>query len=269
MDPVLTQSGLADLLHVDEDIVARLLVETDVPRLLIAGEIRFLSQDVIRWLGQLNGAVLSPDTVHTQVVAGESDSAPLDSARAGESPFVEAELLVALETTCGEPSSNEARHRLLDMLRVLGDGLHNTITRLSGDRLDIVPTQETNWKVAEPGGVPIQSLSILWAETSRAHSSEEGQLDKPHIALTLSASEISMALRVPEGIEPPAVSAVRNLKASGAEMGYGVEDGSWLAAYRYPLTSRPPTLLSLEVRFEADLERLVPLWQRIAAPVNG
>lgn len=269
MDPVLTQNGLADLLHVDEDIVARLLVETDVPRLLIAGEIRFLSQDVIHWLGQLNGSVLSPDTVHTEVVSVEPCSAPLDSARAGESPFVEPELLAALDVTSAEVSANEARHRLLGMLAVLGDGLHNTVSRLSGDRLAILPTQETCWKVAESGGEPIQSLSILWAETSGSHTSGAGPLDKPHIALTLSAREISMALKVPEGIEPPVVSAVRNLKASGAEMGYGVEDGSWLAAYRYPLTGRPPTLLSLEVLFEADLERLVPLWQRIAAPVNG
>ena len=85
----------------------------------------------------------------------------------------------------------------------------------------------------------------------------------------MSAHEISLALRVPEGIDPPVASAVRNLKASGAEMGYGVEDGSWLAAYRYPIATGAPTLLALQVQLEADLERLVPLWERTFTQISG
>ncbi|MEC9072112.1 MAG: hypothetical protein VX938_07025, partial [Myxococcota bacterium] len=142
-----------------------------------------------------------------------------------------------------------------------------TLFRLSGARLSLDPEAPTSpWEWKGAGQAPIQSLTMVWGVRGSTGNTVN---DQPHITLSLSAHEISLALRVPEGIEPPVSSAVRNLKASGAEMGYGVEDGSWLAAYRYPIAQGAPTLLALQVQLEADLERLVPLWERTFTQISG
>jgi hypothetical protein len=265
MDPLLTERGLAALLKVDEGLVARLLVESDLPRLQFAGELRFVTEDVISWLRQQRGVLLAPETIPGDAV--EVSPTALSPASANEQPFVESNVLRALGVGAGNPKANDHRAQLREILLGLGQGINETLSRLSRGRLGPDEAQPTSpWKVEGPDAPPIESMTMYW---KILQSRPSGFSAQPHISLTLNAHEVSLALRVPEGIDPPVNAAVRNLKASGAEMGYGVEDGSWLAAYRYPFAERAPTLLSLRIQLEADLERLVPLWDRVAAQVNG
>ena len=269
MEPVLTQRGLAEMLQVDDGIVARLVLETDVPHLQLAGEVRFITADVIAWLREREGGVLAPETVPVVPIRRPVSSAAAapGPAKAGEKPFLSVMLLSALDARSSDPGANGARADLREVLLELGSGLGQTLVRLSGGRLSLDPNEPTTpWELKGRGEAPIQSLTLCWVVQG---SSRDRGSDQPQITLSLSAHEVSLALRVPEGIDPPAPSTVRNLKASGAELGYGVEDGSWLAAYRYGITEPAPTLLSLQVLLEADLERLVPLWERIFTQISG
>jgi len=265
MDPVLTEHGLAALLQVDEGIVARLLVESDLPRFQLAGELRFVTEDVVSWLRQQRGVLMAPETIPGDVF--EVSPTTLSPASVDEQPFVDPNVLRALGVGAANPKANDHREQLREILLNLGQGISETLSRLSGERLGPDEAQPTSpWEVEGLDALPIESMTMYWGILQ---SGTSGFTDQPHISLTLSAHEVSLALRVPEGIDPPINAAVRNLKASGAEMGYGVEDGSWLAAYRYPFAERAPTVLSLRIQLEADLERLVPLWDRVATQVNG
>ena len=51
MSSVLTHAELAEFLQLPTALVARLVEETDLPRIAIAGNLRFITGDVLGWLG--------------------------------------------------------------------------------------------------------------------------------------------------------------------------------------------------------------------------
>ena len=149
MSAVLNDEGLAQLLKLDEGLVRRLLTETDLPRLVIAGHRRFITEDVLSWL-RTQGSVLPVMTVSEALEAPVRASDPLvfRAAEEDEVPFVSRAALSSLGRGQLDPSENLSRQQVRDALAAIGDALHAKLVRLSHDRLHPSPTEANRTSAA-------------------------------------------------------------------------------------------------------------------------
>ena len=138
MPAVLTDSELAKLLQIEPPLVARLIEESDLPRVRIAGHVRFITQDVLAWLSEQT-SLLEPLRESVQSVGdpeAAKDVAPSERdtmilpATEDEAPFVSREALSALGRHAADPSYNLMRQQVRDGVAALGDALHPTLIQL-------------------------------------------------------------------------------------------------------------------------------------------
>ncbi len=260
MGQILTERDLAKLLRVDDTVVARLVAETDLPRVTVDGQLRFLKAGVIDWLGRQRGEILPPEPEPEPAPAPAAVTS-LPSAAEGETPFVTSAALAALGAGAADPAKNLERLQVRDALLGLNDALLPLLGRLGDGRLH--PPQDgkhrtSGWRVDDPARDRVSAISIAWGEGERA---EPGFADRPHLEVELSAGELRVALVAPHGFsDAPTDAEVAELRATG--LAAALHEAPPTIAKVYPLRLPAPTLAALAGALEGDLRRLVPLWKR-------
>jgi hypothetical protein len=268
MSSVLTDAELGELLQLDVALVARLVEETDLPRVEIAGQRRFITAEVLGWLAT-QGALLAPDDVSDAEEAAEglppspstADTVILP-AEEDEVPFVSRTALASLGSGASDTGQNLARQQVRDGLAALGDALHPTLVRLSHDRLHPAPTEAdrtSRWRF-EAGSEPIRQVTMAWGE------GPPGFDERAHVALTVTSDAIEFTVRAPGGGGPPA-AVVQRARASGALV--AIEPEAWAVTYLYEVVRGAPTAAVLLARLGRDAKTLVPLWLTAADGVES
>ena len=259
-DPVLTVDDLAHLLKTTPASVLGLLERTDLPRALLEGEPRFVTAQVLQWLGSranANPKELLPRAPEAVVVVPPRP-APRDhltAASLGEHPWVPAEALDALVDGARDAARNLDRLKLRDALLELNDVLVPVLTRLSGGRLhphDDEKLRTSPWRIDLDVDGRIEDIRIAWGEGAEAPACFA---DRPHIEVVLAASELRVALLVGQR---ETLNLGADVRAAFEASGFIVSADAVAKAYDLPRPS--PTLHGAIVAIERDLERLVPCW---------
>jgi len=268
MSTVLTHTELGELLLIDQALVARLVEETDLPRVAIAGQLRFITTEVLDWLGAQDALLVPEARVDDENAAAEEDAshpAAADTvilpAEEDEVPFVTRTALASLGSGAADPGQNLARQQVRDGLAALGDALHPSLVRLSHDRLHPAESEAertSRWRF-EVGSKPIQQVTMTWGEGAA------GFTERPHLALTVTGDAIEFSVGAPRGPGPLA-ALVHGARASGAMVAIEPGGGAWTVTYLYEVARGAPTAAVLHARLERDAKTLVPLW---LAAANG
>lgn len=257
MSPVLTDLELAELLQLDSALVARLVDETDLPRVVIGGSRRFVTAQVLAWLGDQEVLLEPVVEVPGVPLTSESETVilPADS---DEIPFVSRAALGALGRGAADPTQNLARQQVRDALAALGDALHTTLIRLSHDRLHPSPSEADRtspWRLDGNRG-PIDQITMTWAQGE----GPPGFADRPRVALSVTADALEFAVQVPGGAGAPVPNFVQRARASGAMVSIAPDDGPWSITYFYEVARGAPTAAALQAQFARDAGTIVPLW---------
>ena len=171
MGAVLNDEELAQLLKLDEGLIDRLLAETDLPRVAIAGHVRFLTDDVLSWLRTQQSVLPVTESVPITVAPAPPEPQPIPTLRSAgqdEVPFVSRGALSSLGTGRSDPSENLARQQVRDALAAMGDALHTRLVRLSHDRLHPSPAESDRtspWRLGD-GISTIDHITICLLYTS-------------------------------------------------------------------------------------------------------
>lgn len=259
-DPVLTVDDLARLLKTTPANVLALMARTDLPRALLEGEPRFVTAQVLHWLGSRANAkpleLLPREPEPT--VAVPPKPAPRDqlsAASLGEHPWVASEALDALADGVSDAARNLDRLKLRDALLELNDVLVPALTRMSGGRLhphDDEKLRTSPWRIDLDADGRIEDIRIAWGEGVEAPPC---YADRPHLEVVLAAFELRVALVVGQRETLNLAAAERQ---AFEQSGFVVSEDSITRTYAL---SRPaPTLHGALVALERDLERLVPAW---------
>ena len=272
---MLTDEDLSKLLQIDLSLVTRLVEETAIPRLTIAGELRFLSADVLAWLS--DQAVLLPvapkaETIPfdvPEVTEGEAKRAVVTPAEAetvilpaqeDEVPFASRNSLLSLGQHAADPSYNLARQQVRDGLAALGDSLHPTLVRRSSDRLHPAPAEAdrtTPWRLDDTMEC-IDHITMTWAEGE----GPPGFRDRPRVALVVTSDAIEFSVQVPntQRYGAPNASFIKQARAGGAMISISPSPGPWSVTYLYDVARGAPTNAALVNQLGRDSRTLVPLW---------
>ncbi len=276
MNPVLTEAELAELLRLPPIVVDRLLSETDVPRLLIAGRVRFIAEDVVAWLRDQASPVLreqtAPASAATTAPGSAGTLAAAPPAAEGETPFVSFDELLALAEGAGEPAENLTRQRLRDALIALGDELQPTLTRSSRARLHPYPEEAhrtSRWRVDPGGEASIDRLVMPFGEgePGRLSAGQVGYGDRPRVELVLTSGQLTVRVSVPPDFKVDERHPVV-VRALGAGAACPPQpEGDWALEFSRPLAPRAPTQHALATEVRQRLELLIPVWlQASSAP---
>lgn len=272
MSSVLTDVELAEFLQLPTALVARLVEETDLPRVAIAGNLRFITGDVLGWLGTHEVLLVEDEAESTQEVPDEEPGSPSEAdtvilpAQEDEVPFVSRIALASLGSGAAEVGQNLARQQVRDALAALGDALHPSLVRLSHDRLYPAATETdrtSQWRF-EGGSDPIQKVCMAWAEGD----GPPGFGDRPHVALTITHDAIEFSVASPGGLRPRS-AGVNQARAAGAMIAIEHGNGPWSITYLYEVARGAPTATVLQTRLERDAKTLVPLWLSAVGEVEG
>ena len=269
MPAVLTDSELAKLLQIEPPLVARLIEESDLPRVRIAGHVRFITQDVLAWLSEQT-SLLEPLRESVQSVGdpeAAKDVAPSERdtmilpATEDEAPFVSREALSALGRHAADPSYNLMRQQVRDGVAALGDALHPTLIQLSGDRLHPSAGEADRtspWRL-EGGMECIDHIMMTWAEGE----GPPGFADRPRLALSVTSDAIEFSVQVPETWRalPPNKDMLKRARASGAMVARYPHSRAWSVTYLYDVARGAPTVGTLGAQLARDAKTLVPLWR--------
>ncbi len=259
-DPVLTVDDLARVLKTTPASVQALLERTDLPRALLDGEPRFVTAQVLQWLGSratANPKELLPHAPEPVVVVPPKRSPRdhLTAASLGEHPWVPAEALDALVDGVRDAARNLDRLKLRDALLELNDVLVPALTRLSGGRLhphDDEKLRTSPWRIDLDVDGRIEDIRIAWGEGVEAPACFA---DRPHLEVVLAAAELRVALVV--GLRET-LNLGSDERAAFDAAGFVVGEGAVTKVYALPRPS--PPLHGALVAIERDLERLVPCW---------
>ncbi|MDP6943726.1 MAG: hypothetical protein QF464_06210 [Myxococcota bacterium] len=256
MSAVLNDEGLAELLQLDMALVVRLLSETDLPRVAIAGNLRFVAKDVLDWLST-QSVLLAPSVTDKAPTADEVETVILP-ADEDEIPFVSRRALNSLGLGAHDPAQNLARQQVRDGLAALGDALHATLVRLSHDRLHPSPAEAdrtSSWRL-EAGGAPIEHVTMTWAEGPGL----PGFADRPHVALTVSVDAVAFSVKGPSRAQAPTQRSIHDSRTAGALVLMEPEQGPWSITCFYEVSRGAPTAARLQTQLSRDASILVPLW---------
>jgi hypothetical protein len=272
MASVLNDLELAKLLQIDPPLLARLIQETDVPRVMIADQMRFITQDVLSWLSAQE-ALLVPDAVGEPVKAsGEGDEQAADRAETvvlpaqdDETPFVTREALMSLGHHAADPTRNLLRQQVRDGLAALGDAIHPTLVRLSSDRLHPSPSEADRtspWRLDDQMEC-IDHVSMAWAEGAGL----PGFVDRARVVLSVTADAIEFSVRIPADPAdgPPNPAELKRARASGAMIAVAPGNDPWSVTYLYEVARGAPTAARLVAQLARDARTIVPLWLNAAA----
>jgi len=261
MSPVLTDAELAELLKLDQTLVERLVAETDLPRVTIAGERRFVTSNVLTWLSVQDTLLVlkeEKEAVSAEAIAASETDTVVVPAQEDEVPFVSRAALLSLSSGASDPGQNLARQQVRDGLAALGDGVHPTLVRLSHDRLHPSPAEADRtsaWRVDETTG-SIRHVTMAWAEGD----GPPGFVDRPHMALAVTGDAVEFSAKAPSG-PSPAAGIVNRARAGGAMVSIPAGNGPWAVTYLYEVgRCGAPTAASLQARLVRDAKTLVPLW---------
>ncbi|MEZ4267902.1 MAG: helix-turn-helix domain-containing protein [Myxococcota bacterium] len=266
MNPVLTEAELADLLRLSPVVIGRLLAETDLPRVQVAGQVRFLRDQVIAWLGEQRSPLLAARPLDAEAEAPKLASA-LPPADEAEGPFVAAEALAALSAVTPKTEDNLLRLQARDGLIAVADALLPSLGRRSQGRLQPAAgdAERTGlWRAEDAGGAPISSIAFTFSDASAPSATPVDE--RPRLVLTLEPRAVSFALVAPTAAGPASAEILAAAKQDGAKLTAAAADSPWSVRFRHTMASRPPTLNALVTRLDADARHLVPLWLSIVGP---
>ncbi len=269
MGAVLTDSELATLLKLELPLVARLIEESDLPRVTIAGQVRFITADVLRWLSAQE-TLLAPVELNdtdphnaqeppAEGLRSEADTVVLP-AEPDEAPFVTRQALSALGRHAADPDYNLMRQQVRDGVAALGDLLHPTLIQLSGDRLHTAPKEADRtsaWRLEEDMEC-IDHIMMTWAEGE----GPPGFDDRPRLTLSVTSDAVEFSVQVPETWRgaPPDSAMLTRARASGAMIARSPQSQAWSVTYLYDVARGAPTVGSLGAQLARDAKTLVPLW---------
>lgn len=258
---ILDRPALASLLRVDEDVVARLVAETDIPRVRIGGATRFVTDRVIAWLAAQEGELLAPLPEQPPARRDEGRREHLEPVGPGETPFVPDEALDALAPDAQTDSGrNLDRLKLRDALLELNDELLPMLNRLSHGRLHFPHDEKertTPWRVDQHPDGRIATISMTWGEGTR---SAPQFADQSRIEVELAHNELAVALHL---AKPLASDGLEAALERAREEGFATDkdDGTpGTVAKVYPLTRPTASLAAIARTLTQDLRVLVPIW---------
>lgn len=263
-DPVLTADELARLLKTTSATVSLLLERTDLPRALLLGEPRFVTAQVLHWLGARATArpkELVPDEPPALPPTPPAARVQLAPAVFGEHPWVPSEALAALVEGPADAARNLDRLKLRDALLELNDALLPALTRLSSGRLHPHHDEKLRtspWRIDLDSEAQIRDLRMAWGEGPDA---PPHFADRPHLEVALAAAELRVALVAGHRASVHVADAVRDELTA---LGFVVGDEAIAKTYAMP--SPAPTLHGALVAVERDFERLVPRWLELVGP---
>lgn len=257
---VMTLPELAAFLRLPDEIVATLVVQRDLPSVLIAGEQRFLRHRVLGWLElhEQRGDLLPAEVPQDEPVEPTVHLAP---AAGSERPFVEASAMDALAGGASDPARNLDRLKLRDSLLELNEELMPILGRLSGGRLHPHGDERyrtSPWRIEEaPGHVRrVDAISIAWGA---GDAPPPGFVDRPRVEVELAPGELRISLVTEQGFESPlGASELERLRDVGIAVDHDSDPPS--LAKVYPIGAPAPTLETVAKALEADLRALVPIW---------
>ncbi len=257
---MLTEAELADLLRLSPVVIGRLLAETDLPRFKVAGQVRFLRDQVLAWFGEQRAPLLAAPVPPTQERAPHVATAlpPADDA---EGPFVSAEALTGLGADAPRGEDNLLRLQARDGLIALADALLPALSRRSSGRLQPAGEDAERagiWRAEDAGGAPISSMVFAFCEGAAA--AKRDTEDLPRLELTLEPAAVSFALIAPAGADGVSGDGLEAARKSGADVAVPAQGGPLVVRFRHPMASRPPTLSAAVSRLDADIPHLVLLW---------
>lgn len=257
---MLTEAELADLLRLSPVVIGRLLAETDLPRFKVAGQVRFLRDQVLAWFGEQRAPLLATP-VPLPPDRARQVSADLRPADESEGPFVTTEALTGLGADAPRGEDNLLRLQARDGLIALADALLPAISRHSNGRLQPAgedPDRAGLWRAEDAGGTPISSMVFVFSEGAAAAKGDPEGL--PRLELTLERTAVSVALIAPAGAGSASAESLEAARTDGAEIAAPTQAGPLVVRFRHPMASRPPTLSAVISRLDADIRHLVPLW---------
>ena len=271
MAPVLTDVELAKLLQIDPPLLARLIQETDLPRVMIADELRFITQDVLSWLSRQEALLVDNKASALPVEVEEPSFDRADTvilpAEEDETPFVTRDALMSLGHHAADPTRNLLRQQVRDGLASLGDALHPTLVRLSNDRLHPSPSEADRtspWRL-EGQMESIQHITMAWAEGEGS----PGFSDRPRVTLSVTSDAIEFSVQIPADSKagPPTPKYLKRARASGAMIAIASSGAPWSVTYLYEVARGAPTAARLGTQLARDAKTVVPLW--VAAASGG
>ncbi len=257
---VMTLPELASYLRITEAIAARLVDETDMPRVSIAGKVRFQQPAVDSWLAGLRADPLAviEQPPPTELRPGPASDA-LPPAGPDAQPWVTAEALAALAHGATEASQNMARLTLRDALLSLNDGVLTKLTQASRGRLRLHPEEAhrtSPWRLEDSSDGVIDAIRLAWGEGPGAPS---GFADRARLVVELSACHLTVALEGPGG-------GPVNEDAESADRGYALvsRPSGWALSKSVELPSPAPTLARVVAFVSRELDHLAPRWASYA-----
>ncbi len=268
---MLTDQELASLLQIDRPLVARLVKETALPRVVIADEVRFITMDVLSWLGEQPALLVPESAEKSSAAANERDTMEeakpfaqsetiILPAEEDEVPFVSRDALTSLGHHAVNPSHNLARQQVRDGLAALGDALHPTLIRLSNDRLYPSPSEADRtspWRLDDSMEC-IDSITMTWAEGDGPPGFE----DRPRVFLSVTADAVEFGVRAPNTVDGPGPQKryVNQARAEGAMIANLPKSALWSVTYLYEVARGAPTASALVSQLTRDAKTIVPLW---------
>ena len=266
MSSVLTDAELAELLQLDISLIKRLIRETNIPRLTIAGKVRFITAEVLSWLSDQTELLVPEAPVEEPVIAAPDADTLILPAEDDEVPFISKVALAALGTGASDPSQNLARQQARDVLAALGDAIHPALVRLSNERLHPSPaeTDRTSpWRL-EPKDEAITHITMTWAEGE----GPPGFGDRPHMALSITGDAVEFSVKIPSGQALEGM-LVRRARSAGAMVGSEGKKGAWSVTFLYEVARGTPTAATIQTRLRRDAKTLVPLWLEATSEVKS
>jgi hypothetical protein len=261
MQPILTESELAELLQVESDLITRLVQETDIPMVQLAGHTRFVTHEVIQWLSHSAQPILrlplserSQDELKALKIFSPATAKD-------EPPFISSEARESLRTVGRDPAYNLLRGQLRDALMAVADELQDSLQTTTQGRLKPYPAEAhrtSPWR-AEQGPVDgISSITFAWGEGEDA---EPEFLDRPRIALIMTADTLDLQLRVPEPDREREISPlVQNAIDLGGVISLIDETNGWSLTFSYPMDERAPTMRNAVSCLLEGLSLLGQIW---------
>jgi hypothetical protein len=275
-DDVLNEFQLAEFLKVRAEVVARLLVETGLPRFFIAGEARFIRPRILTWLEGHEARDLLPpivavgsdaaDEVVVALAPIEIAVSRLSTASPGEVSWLSAEAMDALVSGAGDPGRNLDRLKVRDALLELNDAVLPVLTRLSTGRLHPHHDEKSRtspWRLDLDADGRIDAIGIAWGAGEHAPARFA---DRPHLAVELTGEALRVRLDTHgKRLEPPvSFEETQSLAAAGFRIEPAEPEGEPQAITKTYMTASPmPSTSQVARTLEADFERLVPLWARV------
>lgn len=271
---VITITQLAELLQVSPHMAQAVATHHGLPHVTIAGEPRWVTAQVLGWLqhmaSSLGGELLPPEESADVTPKGLVITVmhALPPVQPGEHAWIDSEVTTALAEGSADAGRNLDRLKIRDALLEINDELLPLLTRLSDGRLHPDPNERSRtspWRLDLDADGAITAMSIAWGS---GQSAAPQFADQPRLQVELTHGVLRVSLETEGATLRVAPAELDSLGKSGlavdvADVGHDMV-GLHGVARIYTVPSEGVSIVVVCEALTADVERLVPLWCRVA-----